>query len=390
MPLIKKDTDQAICTFAYFAASLFQIVMRTFERMEGADIFRLHLRIHKRMRSDFLRMRNIKKEEKEKSPLKYEKVADALYIRKDIDLYITGSNAYFLSGDIATMLTGRSIELQVYPFSFKEYQTALHEVRQSQSGLDFPFDYPHDFSVAPLPREEAFNRYLTYGGLPYATRLTSEQEIAEYLGGVFSSILVKDIAQRRPRMDMRAFESTASFLADNVGNISSIKRIADGLGSSGRKVSPGAVSEYIDAMIETYLLYKVERYDLKGREYLQSLEKYYVGDLGFRFWLLGKSAGDVGRRIENVVYLELRRRFNRVSVGKRGTKEVDFVARSEAGVHYFQVAQTVADGSTLERELKPLQEIQDNYQKTLLTLDTIGTGDLDGIAHVNLLDWLLE
>jgi predicted AAA+ superfamily ATPase len=191
-------------------------------------------------------------------------------------------------------------------------------------------------------------------------------------------------------MDMSAFQSTAAFVADNVGNISSIKRISDNLSAQGSKIAQGTVNEYLEALTENYLLHKVKRFDLRGKEYLKTLEKYYLGDMGIRFWLLGKKAGDLGHRLENIVYLELCRRYTNVFIGKEGEHEVDFVAMNEQGHHYFQVCQTVMDESTLARELKPLQSIKDNYPKVLLSMDTIGTGDHAGIAHLNLINWLLE
>jgi len=318
----------------------------------------------------------------------FERVVNALHVREDVDLYITGSNAFFLSGELATFLTGRYIEIMVFPFSFKEYSAALSEADLKTGGLRFPLRYPVSFG-GPLTCEQAFDRYLLYGGMPYAAFLESDQEVVDYLSGVFDTIIRKDISQRRPRMDMNAFISTASFLADNVGNISSIKRISDGLSEQGARISQGSVREYLEALIENFLLHKVHRFDLKGREYLKTLEKYYLGDMGLRLWLLGKRAGDLGHRLENIVYLELRRRYPRVAIGKQGTKEVDFVTSNENGLSYFQVSQTIMDESTLRRELDPLHGINDNYSKTLLTLDTIGLGDYEGVAHMNLIDWLL-
>lgn len=298
----------------------------------------------------------------------FEKVVDALYVRGDVDLYITGSNAYYLSGELATLLTGRYVELTMFPLSFGEYYPAMSS----------------SFSV-----DQGFERYLNYGGLPYVASLTDERAIAEYLGGVFNTILVKDIAHRRPQMNMRAFEATAAFLADNIGNISSTNKISEKLSHQGTKIARGTVDEYIDALTENYLLFQAKRFDLRGKAYLERFEKHYLGDLGFRFWLLGKKAGDIGHRLENIVYLELRRRFDTVAIGKQGAKEVDFIAVNAEGTHYFQVAQTVLDEETLKRELAPLQDIKDNYKKTLLTLDTIGLGDFEGIEHANLINWLL-
>lgn len=298
----------------------------------------------------------------------FERAVDALYVREDVDLYITGSNAFFLSGELATLLTGRYVELSMLPFSFAEYRSA----RGGEENL-----------------EDAFNRYLTYGGMPFAARLDDPQSIADYLGGVFNTVLVEDVARRHPRMDMRAFRDLSAFIADSVGNITSRKRLAAGLAQAGTKVSPATIGAYLDALMENYLAFKAGRYDLKGREYLETLEKYYLGDLGFRFWLLGKEQGDLGRRLENAVYLELLRRYRTVCVGKVGTAEVDFIAMGQDGPEYYQVAQTVLDEATRNREFAPLEAIADNYPKTVLTLDRVGVGDYRGIHHLNVIDWML-
>lgn len=298
----------------------------------------------------------------------FEQAVDGLYVRDDVDLYITGSNAKFLSGELATLLTGRYVEKLVLPLSFAEYRSA-------QSGID---------------AEHAFNDYLTYGGLPYTLNIENERDILDYLGGVFNTIVLKDIAQRNPRMDMRAFNHTASFLADNVGNITSCQRISKGLAASGRKVSTTTVGEYIEELKRNFLLFEAGRYDVQGGGYLSTLEKYYLGDLGFRFWLLGKSTGDLGHRVENAVYLELLRRSSEVYVGKWRDSEIDFVALNSGIPHYYQVALSVLDETVLARELTPLQALQDNYPKTLLTLDRVGLGDHNGIEQLNIIDWLLE
>lgn len=298
----------------------------------------------------------------------FERVVDGLAVRDDVDLYITGSNAYFLSGELATLLTGRYVELRMLPFSFAEYRAARPEGESA---------------------DDAFNRYLTFGGMPFAATLDDGQAVADYLGGVFSTIVLEDVSRRHPRIDMRAFRDLAAFVADNVGNISSRKRMAAGLSAAGTKVTAGTVGAYLDALMENYLLFKADRYDLKGREYLETLEKYYLGDLGFRFWLLGKAQGDLGHRLENAVYLELLRRYRRVSVGKLGTAEVDFVAMGDDGPHYVQVAQSILDEGTRDREFAPLRKIADNYPKTVLTLDRIGVGDFDGMRHVNVIDWMM-
>lgn len=297
----------------------------------------------------------------------FERVVDGLAVREDVDLYITGSNAYFLSGELATLLTGRYVELRMLPFSFSEFRAA----RPGEGA------------------EEAFNRYLTYGGMPFASRLEEERDVADYLGGVFSTIVLEDVARRHPRLDMRAFRDLSSFVADNIGNITSRKRVASGLSAAGARMTASTVGSYLEMLMDNYLVFKAERYDLKGRGYLETLEKYYLGDLGFRFWLLGKGQGDLGRRLENVVYLELLRRYRRVCVGKIGVAEVDFVALGDDGPSYYQVAQTVLDDDVRRRELAPLRAIADNYPKVLLTLDRVGVGDYEGIRQMNVIDWLL-
>lgn len=299
----------------------------------------------------------------------FETAVDALFVRDNLDLYITGSNAWFLSGDLATLLSGRYVEVQLLPLSFAEYFSS---------------------SLTSDVRDDAFSSWLEYGGLPYLTQLNTDSERAEYLGGIFNTIVVKDIAIRHPRMNMIAFQSVSEYLADNIGNPTSIRRISAGLEQTRGAVSASTVSEYVGALRENYLLYRVPRYELKGRRILSSQDKYYLGDLGLRFWLLGRRAGDVGHRVENAVYLELRRRYNRVYVGRLGDSEVDFVALDQDGPSYYQVSLSVLDETTLNRELHPLKSIRDNYPKYLLTMDRIGNGSHEGILQVNLVDWLLS
>lgn len=298
----------------------------------------------------------------------FERAIDGLALRDDVDLYVTGSNADMLSGELATQITGRYVELRMHPFSFAEYRMAFE-------GMD---------------DETLFDRYLTYGGMPYTVNLTDEQSISDYLGGVFNTVVMVDVARRHPRMNMQAFQRTASFLADNIGNVTSLSRISSGLKGVGGTVSVGAVSEYVGALMENYLLCKAPRFNIKGREYLETLEKYYLEDLGFRFWLLGKRQGDIGHRIENVVYLELLRRFTNVSVGKIGQAEVDFVAVKDGIPTYVQVAQSVMSEDARKREFSSLRAIKNNHPKILLTLDRIGNGDYDGVQQVNLIDWLIR
>jgi predicted AAA+ superfamily ATPase len=263
---------------------------------------------------------------------------------------------------MATLLTGRYVAITVHPFSFREYYEAVCEASVTVTEKVASLSGSQAAAARQtLSREQALERYMTYGGLPYAASITDEPTISDYLSGVFSTIILKDVARRRPRINMQSFEAVSSFLADNIGNTSSTLRIADGLSAQGSKVSQGAVAEYIDALIESHLLHKALRLDLKGKQYLQSRVKYYLGDLGFRFWLLGKRGGDVGHRLENIVYLELLRRHASVAIGKHYSREIDFVSTDADGRHYYQVAQTVMDPKTLDRELGPLQGVHDTH-----------------------------
>lgn len=298
----------------------------------------------------------------------FEHAVDALYARGDVDLYITGSNSDMLSSEIATLLTGRYVELRLLPLSFSEYRSAFPP-SESDEGL--------------------FNRFLVYGGLPYVTALPQE-DTADYLDGVLSTILVKDVSLRHPRFDMMAVRSVVAYIADTVGSYASLRSIAHALSRNGKKVSPTTVGEYVNALVESYILFRAKPYDVKGKALLDHGGKYYLGDLGFRHLLLGKDRSDLGHRVENVVYLELIRRYRHVFVGKLEGGEIDFVAESDEGRHYYQVSLTVLDERTLERELSSLRSVPDNYPKTLLTLDRVGTSDHGGIRQRNLIDWLLD
>lgn len=301
----------------------------------------------------------------------FERAVDALYAREDCDVYITGSNSDLLSSELATLLTGRYVEFRLLPLSFAEYRGAR---RSFAEGAD---------------DTELLNSYLSLGGMPYASLLPTE-DVSEYLDGVLNTILVKDVATRHPRISMPVLRALLAFLADNVGNRFSLKTIADTLTANGSKVSPTTVGEYLDALMECYLIFKADPYDAKGRRLLQQGGKYYLGDLGFRHLLLGRDGSDLGHRVENVVYLELLRRYHTARVGRVGDLEIDFVAEREGKPHYYQVALSVLDEATLRRELRPLELLGDAYPKTLLTLDRIGATDHNGIEQRNLVDWLLE
>ena len=298
----------------------------------------------------------------------FQKAVDGLYIMKNVDVYITGSNAYLLSGELATLLTGRYIEIKMYPLSFKEY-------------LNY---YKKDAD------EKMYLNYINRSSIPYALKLEEESEIDDYLDALYNTIIVKDIGLRKKIADTTMLRTVARFMFNNIGNCLSIKKIADTLTSDGRSISVHTVESYLESLVESYVFNKVSRFDIKGKQYLQSGEKYYATDVTMRYALLGRRNIDVGHILENIVYLELIRRGYKVYIGKAGEKEIDFVAENKEGFTYFQVAYTTREKATLERELTPLQDINDHYPKYILTMDIDPIADYDGIKKVNVLDWLLE
>ncbi|MHB8962490.1 MAG: ATP-binding protein [Saccharofermentanales bacterium] len=299
----------------------------------------------------------------------FPKVVDSLYIKKDIDLYLTGSNAYMLSSEIATLISGRYVEIAMLPLSFNEYVTATGD-------------------VSDLSRK--YTEYLENSSFPYAFELKGQpREIDDYLSGVYSTIVLKDVVSRRKITDVMMLESIVRFAFDNIGNQLSTKKIADTMNSDGRKIDVKTVEKYLNALLESYILYQANRYNVKGRQYLKTLEKYYVIDIGMRYMLLGTRSFDVGHILENVVYLELLRRGYKVYIGKVGDLEVDFVAMKKKSVTYYQVAATVRDQSTLVRELESLKKITDHYPKIILTLDEDPEADYNGIRRINALKWLM-
>ena len=298
----------------------------------------------------------------------FQKAVDGLYILKNVDVYITGSNAYLLSGELATLLTGRYIEIKMYPLSFKEY------IEYYQKDAD----------------EKIYLNYINRSSFPYALKLEDETEIDDYLDALYNTIILKDVAQRRKIADTSMLKTVAKFMFNNIGNCLSIKKIADTLTSDGRPISVHTVENYLDALVESYVFNKVPRFDVKGKQYLQSGEKYYATDVTMRYALLGRRNVDAGHMLENIVYLELIRRGYKVYIGRTGEKEVNFVAENKEGFTYFQVPYTTREQSTLERELTPLQEINDHYPKYILTMDIDPIADFDGIKKINVLDWLVN
>ena len=299
----------------------------------------------------------------------YERAVSSLFLKKKLDIYITGSNAYMLSGELATKLTARYIEIDMLPLSFAEYSE----------------------TVQTADKRERFNQYMQFGAFPYATRFVDNSLAhSQYLEGIYNTVLVKDVMTRKKLNDITLVQSIASFLSSNIGSPVSAKKIADTLTSSGRPTGIATVETYLEALTDSYLFYKVQRYDIKGKMHLKSESKYYICDTGLRNMILGTQGKDIGHQIENIVYLELLRRGYTVYIGKagRGT-EVDFVAIRDRKTEYYQVSATVLEESTLKRELTPLLQINDNYPKFLITLDDF-TSDHSGIQQLNLIDWLSE
>ena len=307
----------------------------------------------------------------------FEKTVDSLFINKDVDLYITGSNAYLLSSELATLLTGRYIEIKMLPLSFKEYLSSFED-------------------KTDLSRK--FRDYLRYSSFPQAIELykIKPENINLFLDGIYNTILFKDVMQRKGITDKNVLERVTKYLYDNIGNRTSMKSISDNIEGIEKNSSYNTISNYVDALIDSYLIFKANRYDIKGKEFLKTQEKYYAIDIGLRYYMLGQGSGrDMGHILENVVYLELLRRGYEVYIGKYDDLEVDFVARKPENTIYYQVALTTrgeneGDNKILDRELTPLKKINDNYPKYILTLDDDLDADFDGIKKINVLDWLLE
>ncbi len=298
----------------------------------------------------------------------FPEVIDSLYLKPNVDIYLTGSNATLLSGEIATLLTGRYIEVSMLPLSFKEYVTAAGEENLAQK----------------------YREYLETGSFPYALNLLGQpKELRDYLEGLYNTIVVKDIASRKKISDTMMLESVVRFVFDNIGSPLSTKKIADTLTSEGRKIDVKTVEKYLNSLLESFIAYRANRYNIMGKQHLKTLEKYYVVDIGMRHMLLGSSSTNIGYILENVVYLELIRRGYEVYVGKIGELEVDFVAVDKTKTTYFQVAATVRDENTLRRELASLEKIKDHYPKFILTLDDDPEADYNGIRRANALEWLI-
>jgi len=308
----------------------------------------------------------------------FEKVVDSLYVKPNVDLYITGSNAYMLSGDLATLLTGRYVEIKMLPLSFGEF-----------------------LSMTGLEPEQGFPEYLRSGGMPYIAAMNrTDEKASTYLEGIYNTVIVKDIEDRQARKesdpskrkitDIALLKTIAKYLASVVGNPVSVRSITDYLISNGRKISPNTVNDYVEALTESFIFYPAERFDIVGKQLLKANRKMYIVDLGLRNHILPRKNYDLGFSLENMVYFELLRRGYKVTIGKVGNTEVDFVAEKQGAYEYFQVTADMTAKETFDREIRPLENIRDNYEKIILTMDRLTLGNYNGIQVRHLLDWLIE
>ena len=296
-------------------------------------------------------------------------VVDSLHIKKNVDVYLTGSNAYMLSSEIATLISGRYVEIRMLPLSFGEYVLSTG----SEENL-----------------AEKYREYIQGSSFPYALELKEQPgAVRDYLEGVYNTIVVKDIAARKKISDTMMLESVTRFVFDSIGSQLSTKKIADTMTSSGRKIDVKTVERYLEGLMESFIIYQAKRYNIRGKQYLKTLEKYYVVDVGMRYMLLGTGGTDVGHILENIVYLELLWRGYNVKLYDNAGKEIDFIASKSGKEYLIQVAHSVVDEKAYHRELASLQRITDNYPKVILTLDEDPEADYEGIRRINALEWLI-
>lgn len=309
----------------------------------------------------------------------WEKAIESFRLDYDVDIYITGSNAYLMSTEFSTLLSGRYVEIRVLPLSFREF-------------LDF-YDFP-----SPMTMEEKFQRYLQFGGMPVLREYQfNETQSMQALEGIYSTVVLRDILQRNPQADQIMLQKIMLFLCSNIGSITSPNNIGAILASEGhamsgrgKQVAGRTVERYIEMLRNAYIVFSVGRYDVKGKQLLKTLGKHYLIDMGFRNMLLGYRDVDRGHVLENIVYLELLRRDYRVYIGKVGETEVDFVAEKPDEKIYIQVTESMLAPETRARELRPLELIPDNYEKLVLSMDRSFVTSYEGIRAENLIDWLLE
>ena len=353
-----------------------QIISINFENLDYEplkDYMELYRYLKERLCTD--KMTYIFLDEVQEVP-SFEKVVDSLSIKDQVDIYITGSNAYMLSSELATLLSGRYTEIKMLPFSFREY-----------------------IAETGLPKEEAFAEFMKAGGIPYVAAMNrTDEKVDQYLEGIYNTVIVKDIEQRQLRKekegntrkitDIALLKNIARYLASVIGSPVSMKSITNYLTSSGRKISQNTVSDYVDALKESFIFYSVERFDIVGKQLLKINNKLYMVDMGIRNHILPRKRYDLGFTIENIVFLELMRKGYKINIGKYGATEVDFVVQKEGVLTYYQVTADMTAKETFEREMRPLRSIPDNYEKVVLTLDHFSLGNYDGIKVVNVIDWL--
>ena len=346
-----------------------RIIMLNLEQLENErllDYHALHDEILARTKGDCMHYVFIDEVQNVQG---FQKAIDSLYTRQNIDLYITGSNAMLLGGTLATLLSGRYVEIKMTPLSFAEYAFA---------------------ALAEDSPSRLYSRYISQGSFPATIGLEQDSlALHDYLEGILNTVLFKDVAQRLNIANSLGLGSLVDFMFDNIGNLTSVKSIADTLTSNGTKISRNTVAEYLSALVDSYVLYPAKCFDVRGKRLLKLQQKFYAVDMGMRRMLLSNQVRDTGRILENVVYLELKRRFGSVNVGRIGDLEVDFVVQSDSGLEYFQVAESVSDEKVLNRELAPLRRIDDNHPKYVLSLDDADANNHEGIVRINALDWML-
>ena len=355
-----------------------QIVFINFEELEYEDLLdyrKLYQYLKERLVSGKITYIFLDEIQKVSS---FEKVVDSLYVKPDVDLYITGSNAYMLSGDLATLLTGRYVEIKMLPLSLREF-----------------------LSMTGLEPEQGFPEYLRNGGMPYIAAMNrTNEKVSTYLEGIYNTVIVKDIEDRQTRKesdpskrkitDIVLLKTIAKYLASVVGNPVSVRSITNYLISNDRRISPNTVGDYVEALTESFIFYPAERFDIVGKQLLKANRKMYIVDLGLRNYILPRKNYDLGFSLENLVYFELLRRGYKVTIGKVGNTEVDFVVEKQGAYQYFQVTADMTAQETFEREIRPLEKIRDNYEKMILTMDRLTPGNYNGIQVRYLVDWLME
>jgi predicted AAA+ superfamily ATPase len=347
-----------------------QIIFVNFEDMDNSDLTDpklLHNHIIKKLLNNKMTYIFLDEVQLVKD---FEKVVNSLNLRQNIDLYITGSNAYFLSGEMSTLLSGRYVAIEMMPLSFREYYSAV-----SDGNTDY-FKYYQD--------------YLKYSSFPFAIKLNKDVEkVNFYLSAIVDSIILKDVVKRKKIAEVSALERLLNFIFANIGSITSTKKIADYMKSAGYKIAVQTIESYLSALSDSYIIYKTNRLDVSGKEYLKANDKYYVADIGLRYYLLGDKRKDYGVILENIVYLELLRRGYKVYIGRVGNLEIDFIAFKNGVPIYYQTALTIKEELTFKREITPLTKVKDNYEKYIITLDAGSPSNDNGIKTINLFDFLL-